>query len=124
MSTRTQIPPSGPDPGDAELIAGEMFANAVLHTRSGHESGTVTVAVTPDVADHRPGVLLIWEGDRTEPRPTGMRGRPNRAAVTHHISRRTIISGETTERTIGTTALSIREPNSGTVPAGRVSRPR
>ena len=30
---------------DAEVVVGELFANAVQHTRSGQEGGTVTVAV-------------------------------------------------------------------------------
>jgi anti-sigma regulatory factor (Ser/Thr protein kinase) len=50
--------PGGPDPDDIGLITAELFANAVLHTRSGSEGGTVTVAVTADgvihVHDHGP----------------------------------------------------------------------
>jgi len=38
--------PGGPAPGDLALIAAELFANAVLHTRSGQAGGKVTVAVT------------------------------------------------------------------------------
>ena len=36
----------GSDPDDVALIAAELFANAVLHTRSGQAGGKVTVAVT------------------------------------------------------------------------------
>jgi anti-sigma regulatory factor (Ser/Thr protein kinase) len=37
---------------DAELVAAELFANAVLHTASGAAGGTVTVAVTADGIIH------------------------------------------------------------------------
>ena len=37
---------------DAELVVSELFANAVQHTRSGDEGGTVTVAVTADGVIH------------------------------------------------------------------------
>jgi hypothetical protein len=37
---------------DVELVAGELFANAVLHSRSGGEGGLVTVAVTEDWVVH------------------------------------------------------------------------
>jgi anti-sigma regulatory factor (Ser/Thr protein kinase) len=40
------------DPGDAELITAELFANAVLHTRSGGAGGLVVVAVTADGVIH------------------------------------------------------------------------
>lgn len=34
--------------GDAELAVGELFANAVVHTRSGADGGKVAVVVVPD----------------------------------------------------------------------------
>lgn len=37
---------------DAALVLTELFANAILHTRSGDEGGTVTVAVTADGVIH------------------------------------------------------------------------
>jgi anti-sigma regulatory factor (Ser/Thr protein kinase) len=37
---------------EAELVAAELFANAILHTASGAEGGTVTVAVTTDGIIH------------------------------------------------------------------------
>ena len=37
---------------DAELVLTELFANAIQHTRSGSEGGTVTVAVTADRVIH------------------------------------------------------------------------
>ena len=37
---------------EAELVVTELFANAVQHTRSGDEGGTVTVAVTADGVIH------------------------------------------------------------------------
>ncbi len=42
----------GLDLGDVELIVAELFANAVLHTRSGGAGGKVTVAVTADWVVH------------------------------------------------------------------------
>jgi hypothetical protein len=48
---RAQIPP-GPGADDMELAAGELFANAVLHTRSGGPDGTVTVLIAPDRTLH------------------------------------------------------------------------
>ena len=65
--------PGGPDPDDIDLITTELFANAILHTRSGREDGTVTVAVTPDgvihVHDHGPAGSCagLWAG----PPPAG-----------------------------------------------------
>jgi anti-sigma regulatory factor (Ser/Thr protein kinase) len=60
---------------DLELIAAELFANAVLHTRSGGGGGTVTVAVTADWVIHVhdqgaggpcPGLLAVGGGVRDD----------------------------------------------------------
>ena len=37
---------------DAELVAAELFTNAILHTRSGAPGGLVTIAVTADGVIH------------------------------------------------------------------------
>jgi hypothetical protein len=58
---RAQVPPGGAD--DAELAAGELFANAVLHTRSGGPGGTLTVIITPD------GTLHVHDLGTTGPCP-------------------------------------------------------
>lgn len=47
---RAQVPPGGAD--ETELAAGELFANAVLHTRSGGPDGTVTVIIASDGTLH------------------------------------------------------------------------
>jgi anti-sigma regulatory factor (Ser/Thr protein kinase) len=44
--------PGGLDPADTQLVVGELFANAVLHTCSGEPGGKVTVAVTCDGVIH------------------------------------------------------------------------
>ena len=44
--------PGGPDPDGLDLVVTELFANAVLHTRSGEPGGKVTIAVTADGAIH------------------------------------------------------------------------
>lgn len=48
----------GADPVTGELLASELFTNALLHTRSGQPGGTVTVIVTAGgvlhVHDHGP----------------------------------------------------------------------
>lgn len=43
---------SGVDPEDARLVLAELFANSVLHTRSGRAGGLVTVAITADGMVH------------------------------------------------------------------------
>jgi hypothetical protein len=60
---RAQIPPGAPGADDTELAAGELFANAVLHTRSGGPDGTVTVIITPD------GTLHVHDLGTTGPCP-------------------------------------------------------
>lgn len=52
-----------PGADDAELAAGELFANAVLHTRSGGPDGTVTLIITPD------GTLHVHDLGTTGPCP-------------------------------------------------------
>jgi serine/threonine-protein kinase RsbW len=59
----------GLDPDAVELIAGELFANAVLHTRSGQVGGKVTVAVTAD------GVVHVHDCGTAGPCP-GLAGGP------------------------------------------------
>jgi serine/threonine-protein kinase RsbW len=59
----------GLDPDAVELIADELFANAVLHTRSGQVGGKVTVAVTAD------GVVHVHDYGTTGPCP-GLAGGP------------------------------------------------
>ena len=59
----------GLDPDAVELIADELFANAVLHTRSGGEGGKVTVAVTAD------GVVHVHDYGTAGPCP-GLGGGP------------------------------------------------
>jgi serine/threonine-protein kinase RsbW len=51
---------------DVELVAGEPFANAVLHSRSGNEGGLVTVAVTED------GVIHVHDLGAAGPAPWAM----------------------------------------------------
>ena len=60
---RAQVPPGDPGADDAELVAGELFANAVLHTRSGGPDGTVTVIIAPD------GTLHVHDLGTTGPCP-------------------------------------------------------
>jgi hypothetical protein len=59
---RAQVP-SGPGADDTELAAGELFANAVLHTRSGGPGGTVTLIIAPD------GTLHVHDLGTTGPCP-------------------------------------------------------
>ena len=42
----------GPDPDGLDLVVTELFANAILHTRSGEPGGKVTIAVTADGVVH------------------------------------------------------------------------
>lgn len=44
--------PGGPDPDGLDLVVTELFANAILHTRSGEPGGKVTIAVTADDVIH------------------------------------------------------------------------
>jgi hypothetical protein len=60
---RAQVPPGDPGADDTELAAGELFANAVLHTRSGGPDGTVTVIIAPD------GTLHVHDLGTTGPCP-------------------------------------------------------
>lgn len=60
---RAQVPPGTPGADDTELAADELFANAVLHTRSGGPGGTVTVIVAPD------GTLHVHDLGTTGPCP-------------------------------------------------------
>jgi anti-sigma regulatory factor (Ser/Thr protein kinase) len=59
----------GLDPGDVALIVTELFANAVLHTRSGQVGGKVTVAITAD------GVIHVHDYGTAGPCP-GLTARP------------------------------------------------
>jgi anti-sigma regulatory factor (Ser/Thr protein kinase) len=63
----------GPDPGDLMLIVTELFANAVLHTRSGQAGGKVTVAVSADgvIHVHDYGTAGPCPGLAAGPRPAG-----------------------------------------------------
>jgi anti-sigma regulatory factor (Ser/Thr protein kinase) len=63
----------GLDLGEVELIAGELFANAVLHTRSGDDGGKVTVAVTADgvIHVHDYGTGWLCPGLAAGPPPQG-----------------------------------------------------
>jgi anti-sigma regulatory factor (Ser/Thr protein kinase) len=60
----------GLDPDVAELAVAELFANAVLHTRSGDEGGKVTVAVTAD------GVIHVHDYGTAGPCPGLAAGPP------------------------------------------------
>jgi len=60
---------SGADPDDARLAVAELFANAVLHTRSGGRGGLVTVALTTDALVH------VHDFGAGRPCP-GLSGRP------------------------------------------------
>jgi anti-sigma regulatory factor (Ser/Thr protein kinase) len=59
-----------PDPHDMELITAELFANAVLHTRSGGEGGKVAVMVTAD------GVIHVHDYGTARPCPGLAAGPP------------------------------------------------
>lgn len=68
---------------DAELAAGELFANAVRHTRSGTRGGMVAVAVTADGVIHvhdqgdgsgQPGARMTALLPGNEDLPAGGRG--------------------------------------------------
>ena len=50
--TRALLAPGPADLDAAEVIVSEIFANAVLHTRSGQPGGLAAVAVTADSAVH------------------------------------------------------------------------
>ena len=70
--------------GDAEVAAGELFANAVKHTRSGTQpGGKVTLAVTADGTVHvhdqgdgtgQPGARMTALVPGNDRLPTGGRG--------------------------------------------------